>query len=76
MWCWRRMELFSWTDRVKNEQVSYTVEQERKNLHTIKHRNANWTGHIMCTNCLLNTFLKKTQKERYDIQKDEEEEKM
>ena len=38
MLCWRRMEFISWTDRVKNEQVSYRVKQERKNLHTIKNR--------------------------------------
>jgi hypothetical protein len=38
--------------------VSYTVEQERKNPHTIKQRNVNWTGHFLCWNCLLNMFLK------------------
>jgi hypothetical protein len=25
MWCWRRMEV-SWTDRVRNEQISYTAK--------------------------------------------------
>jgi len=59
MLCWRRMEFISWSDGVKNEQVSYTVKQERKYLHTIKQRNVNWTGHFLCRNCLLNMLLKK-----------------
>jgi len=28
MWCWRRMETISWTDRVRNEEVLRAVEQE------------------------------------------------
>ena len=39
--------------------VSYTVEQERKNLRTIKQRDVKWTGHFLCRNCLLNVVLKK-----------------
>jgi hypothetical protein len=31
MWYWRRMEI-SWTDRVKSEEVSYTVKDDRTNL--------------------------------------------
>jgi hypothetical protein len=26
MWCWRRMEKISWTDRVRNEEVPYILE--------------------------------------------------
>jgi hypothetical protein len=33
MWCWRRMEKISWTDRVRNE-VLLGVEEERNILHT------------------------------------------
>jgi hypothetical protein len=36
IWCWRRMEKISWTDRVRNEEVSYRVEEERNIVHTIK----------------------------------------
>jgi hypothetical protein len=30
------MEKISWTDRVRNEEVLYTVKEERNILHTIK----------------------------------------
>jgi hypothetical protein len=36
MWCWRRMEKNSWTDRVRNEEVLHRVKEERNILHTIK----------------------------------------
>jgi hypothetical protein len=36
MWCWRRMEKISWTDRVRNEEVLHRVNEERNILHTIK----------------------------------------
>jgi hypothetical protein len=32
MWCWRRMEKISWTDRVKNEEVLHRVKEERNNI--------------------------------------------
>jgi hypothetical protein len=28
MWCWRRMEKISWTDRVRNEEVLCMVKEE------------------------------------------------
>jgi hypothetical protein len=52
MWCWRRMEKISRTDRVRNE-VLHSVKEERNILHTIKGRKANWIGHILRRNCLL-----------------------
>jgi hypothetical protein len=52
MWCWRRMEKISWTDRVRNEDVLHRVE-ERNILHTIKRRKANCFGHILRRNCFL-----------------------
>jgi hypothetical protein len=53
MWCWRRVEKISWTDRVTNEEVLHRVKEERNILHTIKRRNANGIGHILRRNCLL-----------------------
>jgi hypothetical protein len=47
------MEKIGWTDRVRNEEVSHRVEEERNILHTIKGRRANWIGHILHRNCLL-----------------------
>jgi hypothetical protein len=53
MWCWRRMEKFSWTDHVRNEEVLHRFKGERNILHTIKKRKANCIGHIFSRNCLL-----------------------
>jgi hypothetical protein len=53
MWCCRRMEKISWTDRVRNEEVLRRVKEERNILHTVKRRKANWIGHILRRNCLL-----------------------
>jgi hypothetical protein len=53
IWCWRRMEKISWTDRVRNEDVLHRVQEERNILHTIKRRKTNWIGHILRRNCLL-----------------------
>jgi hypothetical protein len=30
MWCWRRMEKISWTDRVRKEEVLHGVKEDRK----------------------------------------------
>jgi hypothetical protein len=51
MWCRRRTEKISWTDRVRNEEVLYTVK-DRNILSTIKRRKAKWIGHILRRNCL------------------------
>jgi hypothetical protein len=36
-WCWRRMEMISWTDRLRNE-VAERVKEERNILQTIQRR--------------------------------------
>jgi hypothetical protein len=51
--CWRRMEKISWTDRVRNEEMLLTVKVQRNILHEISKRKANWIGHILRRNCLL-----------------------
>ena len=53
MWCWRRMEKISWTDHVRNEVVLLRVKEQRNILHEIHKRKANWIGHILGRNCLL-----------------------
>jgi hypothetical protein len=57
MWCWRRMEKISWTDRVNNEAVLHRVKEERKILHTIRQRKANGIEHILRRNCLLKHII-------------------
>jgi len=53
MWCWRRMEKISWADRVRNEDVLLRVKEQRNIVHEIRKRKANWFGHILRRNCLL-----------------------
>jgi hypothetical protein len=53
MWCWRRMEKISCTDYVTNEEVLHRVKEQRNILHEIHKRKANWIGHILHKNCLL-----------------------
>jgi hypothetical protein len=53
MWCWRRMEKISSTDHVRNEEVLVRVKEQRNILHEICKRKANWIGHILRRNCLL-----------------------
>jgi hypothetical protein len=53
VWCWRRMEKISWTDHVRNEDVLLKGKEQRNILHEIRKRKANWIGHILSRNCLL-----------------------
>jgi hypothetical protein len=53
MWCWRRMEKISWTDHVRNEDVLLGVKEQKNTLHEIRKRKANWIGHILRKNCLI-----------------------
>ena len=56
MWCWRRMEKISCTDHVRNE-VLLTVKEQRNILREISIRKANWIGHILRINCLLQRVI-------------------
>ena len=53
MWCCRRMEKISWTDRVGHEEVLHRVKEQRNDVQTVKRMKANCIGHILCRNCLL-----------------------
>jgi hypothetical protein len=67
MWCWRKMEKISWTDRVRNEEVLHRVKEERNVLHTIKRRTANRIGHILRRNCLLKHVIERKLEERVEM---------
>jgi len=56
-WCWRRMEKISWTDRVRNGEVLLRVKEQRNIIHEIMKRKANWIGHILRRNCLLQRVI-------------------
>ena len=45
---------------MENEEVLHRVKEERKVLHTIKRREANWIGHILRRNCLLKQIIERT----------------
>jgi len=57
MWCWRRMEKISWTDHVRNYYVLLRVKEQRSIIHEISKRKANWIGHILRRNCLLQQVI-------------------
>jgi hypothetical protein len=51
------MEKISWTDHVRNEEVLLRVKVQMNNLHEISKRKANWIGHILRRNCLLQRVI-------------------
>jgi hypothetical protein len=51
------MEKISWTDRVRNEEVLLGVSEQTNILHEIRKRKANWIGHILRRNCLLQRVI-------------------
>ena len=51
------MEKISWTDHVRNEEVLLRVKEQRIILHEISKRKANWIGHILRRNCLLQEVI-------------------
>jgi hypothetical protein len=57
MWCRRKIEEIIWTDRVRNEEVLLSVKEQRNILHEISKRKANWIGHILRRDCLLQRVI-------------------
>ena len=51
------MEKISWTDHVRSVEVLLRVKEQRNILHEIRKRKANWIGHILRTNCLLQQVI-------------------
>ena len=51
------MEKIIWTDHVRNEKVLFTVKEQRNILHEISNRKANWIGHILRRNYLLQRVI-------------------
>jgi len=51
------MEKISWTDHVRIEEVLLRVKEQRNILHEIRKRKANWIGHILRRNCLLQQVI-------------------
>jgi hypothetical protein len=55
--CWRNMEKINWTDHVRNEEVLLRLKEQRNILKEISKRKANWIGHILRRNCLLQRVI-------------------
>src|SRR6266536_2557288 len=53
MWVWRRILKISWTKHKTNEEVLNIVKEKRKLMETIRRRQKNWIGHILCRDSLL-----------------------
>jgi len=51
------MEKISWTDHMRNKDVLLRVKEQRNILHKIRKRKANWIGHILRRNCLLQRVI-------------------
>jgi hypothetical protein len=50
------MKKISWTNHVRNEDLLLRVKKQRNTLHEIRKRKANWIGHILRRNCILQRF--------------------
>jgi hypothetical protein len=62
--CYKRIEKTCCTDRVKNEVLHNSKGGKEYPPHH-KKKAANWIGHILCRNCLLNHFIER-KKEEYE----------
>ena len=51
------MEKISWIDHVRNEEILLRVKEQKNILHEIHKRKANWIGHILRRNCLLQRVI-------------------
>ena len=51
------MEKISWTDHVENEEVLLRDNEQRNILHEIRKHKANWIGHFLRRNCLLQQVI-------------------
>jgi hypothetical protein len=45
----------------------YRVEEERNNLHTVNRTKANWTGHSLSRNCLLQHVIEGEIQEKIGV---------
>jgi len=46
------MDKISWADRVENEEILPSVNEERNILQILNRRKGKWTDHILRRNCL------------------------
>jgi len=51
------LDKISWTDHVRNEEVLLRVKEQRNILLEISKQKANWIGHILHRNCILQRVI-------------------
>ena len=61
------MEKIVWTDHVRNEEVLLRVKEHTNILHEISKRKANWIGHILRRNCLLQQVIEGKLKGQIEV---------
>jgi hypothetical protein len=61
------MEKISWTNHVRNEEVLLRDKEQRNILHEISKWKANWIGHILRRNCLLQWVIEGTIKDGIEV---------
>ena len=61
------MVKISWTDHVRNEEVLLRVNEQRNIVHEIRKRKANWIGHILRRNCLLQQVIERKIKGQIEV---------
>jgi hypothetical protein len=54
-------------DHVRNEDVLLRLKEQRNILHEICKRKANWIGHILCRNCILQQVIEDKIKEGIEV---------
>ena len=54
---------------MRNEEVLLRVNEHRNNLHEIRKRKANWIGHILRRNCLLQQVIEGKIKGQIEVTK-------
>jgi len=52
---------------MRNEEVLLRVKEQRNILHEISKRKANWIGHILCRNCLLQRVIDRKIKSGIEV---------
>ena len=63
------MEKISCTDHVRNEEALLRVNEQKNILHEIRKRKANWIGHILRTNCLLQQVIEGKIKGQIEVRR-------
>jgi hypothetical protein len=61
------MEKISWTDHVRNEELLLGVKAQGNILHEICKQKANWIGHILRRNCLLQRVIEGKIKGKIEV---------